>query len=372
MPRPPKNKPVPEPVVPVVAAPSVPAAVAPAALNFKAPPVIDVDQFIRSSVHSRSVQRDISHRFAPSPSPPSHRAAYVLHSPASSIPLTRSQVYQRLQTIQDLIRSFSQDYLRQTNLLIGEGTNLENGAELDRIAGSLTNLIPAALAAPQPPVEEKKERKKRTHDPNAPKRPLTPYFLYMQTARPIIANDLGDQVPKGAVQDEGQRRWSVMTPAEKLGWNQAYQYNLRLYNARVHSYKNGNPDAKNMTDDDARIYADQFSIGMPPISQAEGTSANDQEAIAEQLHQTAVPEPTPSEASEEEPAAPVAKTPKKVAATRKRKSTAAATPAAEPEAPKPAATPASPEVKKRKRASKAADQVIEEPKKSGRKKAKSG
>ena len=47
MPRPPKNKQVPEPVVPVVAAPSVPAAVAPAALNFKAPPVIDVDQFIR-------------------------------------------------------------------------------------------------------------------------------------------------------------------------------------------------------------------------------------------------------------------------------------------------------------------------------------
>jgi hypothetical protein len=47
MPRPPKNKPIPEPVVPVVAAPSIPAAVAPAALNFKAPPVIDVDQFIR-------------------------------------------------------------------------------------------------------------------------------------------------------------------------------------------------------------------------------------------------------------------------------------------------------------------------------------
>ncbi|KAH6650076.1 hypothetical protein F5144DRAFT_33298 [Chaetomium tenue] len=333
MPRPPKNKPIAEPVVPVIAAPSVPVAVAPAAHNFKAPPVIDVDQFIR----------------------------------------VRDSVYQRLQTIQDLIRSFSQDYLRQTNLLIGEGTNLENGAELDRIAGSLNNMIPVAFAPPQPPVEEKKERKKRTHDPNAPKRPLTPYFLYMQTARPIIANDLGDQVPKGAVQDEGQRRWSVMTPAEKLGWNQAYQYNLRLYNARVHSYKNGNPNAKEMSDDDARIYADQFSIGMPPIAQAEEVPANEQEAVTEQLQRDAVPEPEPSEPSEEEPAAPVAKTPKKAPA-RKRKSTAAATPvAAEIEPPKPvAATPASPEVKKRKRASKAAEQVVEEPKKSGRKKAKSG
>ncbi|KAK4101606.1 hypothetical protein N658DRAFT_496036 [Parathielavia hyrcaniae] len=291
----------------------------------------------------------------------------------SIMTLTPSQVYQRLQTIQDLIRSFSQDYLRQTNLLIGEGTNLENGAELDRIAGSLTSMMPAAFAAPQPPVEEKKERKKRTHDPNAPKRPLTPYFLYMQTARPIIANDLGAEVPKKAVQEEGQRRWSVMSPAEKLGWDQAYAYNLRLYNARVHSYKQGNPDAKNMTDEEARIYADQHSIGIPPITQVEDVPTNEQEAIAEQLQQSVAAEESPSEESEEEPA-PAAKTPKKQPASRKRKSTAAvATPAAaEPEPPKPAvaATPASPEAKKRKRTSKAAE-LVEEPKKSGRKKTKS-
>lgn len=66
-----------------------------------------------------------------------------------------------------------------------------------------------------PPVEEKKERKKRTIDPNAPKRPLTPYFLYMQHARSIIANDLGTEAPKGAVQEEGQRRWANMSPHEK-------------------------------------------------------------------------------------------------------------------------------------------------------------
>ncbi|KAL2178776.1 uncharacterized protein P884DRAFT_298723 [Thermothelomyces heterothallicus CBS 202.75] len=347
MPRPPKNK-APEPVAaPVVAAPTVPATVAPQNLAFKAPPVIDVDQFIR----------------------------------------VRDSVYQRLQTIQDLIRSFSQDYLRQTNLLIGEGTNLENGPELERIGNPYGGVVPTTAAVPQPPAEEKKERKKRTHDPNAPKRPLTPYFLYMQTARPIIANDLGDQVPKGAVQDEGQRRWSVMSPQEKQGWNQAYQYNLRLYNARVHSYKNGNPNAKNMTDEEARIYADQHGIGMPPLTHAEEVPPNDQEAVSEQLQQSAAaaaaaasanaaaPEPSAAEASEEEPAAPVAKTPKKTATTtRKRKSTAAATPAAaEPEPPKSAAaTPASPETKKRKRTSKAAEQVVEEPKKSGRKKTKSG
>ncbi|KAH8899385.1 hypothetical protein GQ53DRAFT_741508 [Thozetella sp. PMI_491] len=266
----------------------------------------------------------------------------------------RDSVFNRLATIQDLIKSFSHDYLRQTNLLLGEGTNIDEEATLEQFQNVLSApLVPVAVA---PPVEEKKERKKRTHDPNAPKRPLTPYFLYMQTARPIIANDLGQDAPKGAVQDEGQRRWSVMSPGEKAGWNTAYQYNLRLYNARVHSYKNGNPEAKNMSDDEAREYADTHSIELPSGVSAEEPGANDQQAIADQLNQTN------AEAEEGEPT----KTPKKGKAASKRKT---GTPAAESEA-KPVATPASPD-KKRKRTSKAAE-LAEEPKKSGRKKTKSG
>jgi hypothetical protein len=64
-------------------------------------------------------------------------------------------------------------------------------------------------------TEEKKSRKRRTHDPNAPKRPLTPYFLYLQYARTVIASDLGPVAPKGAVQAEGLRRWNSMPPLEK-------------------------------------------------------------------------------------------------------------------------------------------------------------
>jgi len=276
----------------------------------------------------------------------------------------RDSVYQRLSTIQDLIRSFSQDYLRQTNLLLGEGTTLEDGPDMEHLANALGPLMSAPFPPVQvAPVEEKKERKKRTHDPNAPKRPLTPYFLYMQTARPIIASDLGNEAPKGAVQEEGQRRWSVMSATEKAGWNNAYQYNLRLYNARVHSYKNGNPEAKNMTDDDASKYADQYAIEVPQAVVVEEVVSNDQDAIAQQLHETAA---VPEESEEEQPT-PVAKTPKKKE-TRKRKT---ATPAAvEIEVPKVAATPSSPEIKKRKRTSKAAE-LLEEPKKSARKKTKS-
>jgi len=312
MPRPPKNKVVeaPKPVAPAPA----PVAAAPP----KPPPVIDVENFVR----------------------------------------VRDSVYQRLTTIQDLIKSFSNDYLRQTNLLLGEGTSLD-GVDLEQQFGF--GQLAQFTGVAQPAVEEKKERKKRTHDPNAPKRPLTPYFLYMQTARPIIASDLGEDAPKGAVQEEGQRRWAVMNPSEKAGWNQAYKYNLRLYNARVHSYKHGNATAKEMDDAEALKYADEFSIEMPTVKDVEETGATDQDAIQQQLQESVPAE----DASEEEPA-PATKTPKKKAVGRRK----TATPATEAEPAKVVATPSSPEVKKRKRVSKAAD--VEEPKKSGRKKTKSG
>lgn len=261
-----------------------------------------------------------------------------------------------------MIKSFAVDYLRQTNLLLGEGTNLEDGQQLLAGVENAFNGLIQPPVAPAAPVEgEKKERKKRTHDPLAPKRPLTPYFLYMQTARPIIASDLGETAPKGAVQEEGQRRWAVMGPSEKAGWNQAYQYNLRLYQARVDSYKHGNVNAKEMKDEEALAYANAHDVKIPENVAIEDVVNNEQEAIAEQLGQSAVAEP---EEEEEEPAAPAAKTPKKANNTRKRKT---ATPAAEPEA-KAVATPVSPAAKRKRTSTK--PEPAEEPKKSARKKAK--
>ncbi|OAA48528.1 high mobility group protein [Metarhizium rileyi] len=260
----------------------------------------------------------------------------------------RDSAVGRLTTILELLRSFTQDYIRQTNLLLGMPTAEGQGDLLSSFETAAAQLMMPVTGEIAAPVEEKKERKKRTHDPNAPKRPLTPYFLYMQHARSIIANDLGSEAPKGAVQEEGQRRWANMSPNEKKGWNTAYQYNLRLYNARVHSYKNGNPLAKNMSDEEALKYADEFQIPMPSIKDepAQEAPANDQDAIAEQLQDEA-------------------KTPKK-AAPRKRKT---ATPAADTTITETAkATPASPDKKRRRTSTKPAE---EEPKKSGRKKTKS-
>ncbi|PKS12823.1 hypothetical protein jhhlp_001035 [Lomentospora prolificans] len=273
----------------------------------------------------------------------------------------RDSTLGRLKTIQQLIKSFADDYLRQTNLLLGLPTTAEDLSyhePLVNLEASLAALgsIPAPQPVAPPQEEQKKERKKRTLDPNAPKRPLTPYFLYMQTARPIIAADLGSGAPKRAVQEEGQRRWATMGASEKQGWNQAYQYNLRLYNARVHSYKSGNAEAKNMDDTEALKYADEFNI---PIPSNDDQAGNEQDAIAEQLKGTSA-----DAHGEVDDGPPTAKSAKKSGPGRKRKTADAPEEAdATPRAP---ATPASPAQKRRRTSSKPTE---EEPKKSGRKKA---
>lgn len=149
----------------------------------------------------------------------------------------------------------------------------------------------------------------------------------------------------------------------KQGWNQAYQYNLRLYNARVHSYKAGNPHAKEMSDEEASRYCEEFNIPMPHVGGVEPEAVNDGSVVPQQLLASAPVVPIVPE--------PVAKTAAKPK-SRKRKSEAI-----EPVQATPVAAPAttSPDKKPpRKRAStKPVEQPEkEEPKKSSRKKAKSG
>ncbi|KAH6664131.1 putative high mobility group protein 1 [Halenospora varia] len=268
-----------------------------------------------------------------------------------------------LATLQDAIQTLSGAYMKHTNAVLGDhapaegiDSTLTKLADNPALLGDLQRQPSPARSTGGDAPAEKKERKKRQHDPNAPKRPLTPFFLYMQTARQIIANDLGPEVPKGAVSSEGTRRWSTMAPDDKQLWTNAYKDNLRLYNARMHSYRNSNPDAKDMTDQDALIYAEEHNIGADTsadaqlVGEASATAINDEDEDAE-----GEPEP------EKEPTPPP-KTPKVKASTRKSRGSQP-TPASAPESivppsasivpPKPAAPEKekSPD-KKRKRATK--------------------
>ncbi|KAK5087145.1 hypothetical protein LTR05_004316 [Lithohypha guttulata] len=158
---------------------------------------------------------------------------------------TRDSVIVALATLQSSVKELSKAYINHANTVLAPGkvgsldSNLTEVLTESNLLGGGT--IPG-LTAPQDVAEEgKKKRKRAPHDPNAPKRALTPYFLYMQNARAQIHRELGDQARPKEVADEGTRRWGDMSAAEKSIWDDKYQKNLAAYRVRMAAYKAGQP-----------------------------------------------------------------------------------------------------------------------------------
>lgn len=130
-----------------------------------------------------------------------------------------AKVIVALATLQSSVQELSRAYIHHANTVLAPG---KAGALDPNLTNVLTEsgLLTGQPAAPLPAVAEaedggKKKRKRAPHDPNAPKRALTPYFLYMQHARAQIHKELGDQARPKEVADEGTRRWGIMGEAEK-------------------------------------------------------------------------------------------------------------------------------------------------------------
>lgn len=122
--------------------------------------------------------------------------------------------------------------------------------------GALTAAATESTPGKRGPYKKNKERKKREKDPNAPKRPLTAYFLYSQHARDIVKGDFAKQSKTPAAQevsDEILRRWTSMDlEARKVRfiqtkfcpysddaqpWKELYERNATKYRQDVADYK---------------------------------------------------------------------------------------------------------------------------------------
>lgn len=114
--------------------------------------------------------------------------------------------------IQSYIADLGKSYVEHANNVInGSSATIDIPAVPTLLSG--LDLAPPSPGARSEPGEKK--RKRRVHDPNAPKRALTPYFLYMQNNRQKIAGDLGSDSKPKDVSEEGTRRWQEMPAAQK-------------------------------------------------------------------------------------------------------------------------------------------------------------
>ena len=76
--------------------------------------------------------------------------------------------------------------------------------------------IPRYAPTPGPPLHAASTRKpKRPHDKNAPKKAMTPFFLFMQKMRPQIQSEMGPDYKSKDVEAEGQHRWKTIGQKEK-------------------------------------------------------------------------------------------------------------------------------------------------------------
>ena len=124
-----------------------------------------------------------------------------------------------LATLQSAVSDLSRAYIAHTDTVIGRGnaSSLEQLNISNPLSGE-NGLFGGRGPTPAPTTEapsEGKKRKRAPHDKNAPKRALTPFFLYLQTARPALANEMGSGHTAKEVQDEGGRRWREMTDKDK-------------------------------------------------------------------------------------------------------------------------------------------------------------
>ena len=140
-------------------------------------------------------------------------------SPEQNELIITPQVVTGLATLQSAVSDLSRAYIAHTDTVIGRGnsTSLEQLNISNPLSGD-NALFGARGPTPAPTTEvsgEGKKRKRAPHDKNAPKRALTPFFLYLQTARNSIADEMGPGKTAKEVQDEGGKRWREMTDDDK-------------------------------------------------------------------------------------------------------------------------------------------------------------
>lgn len=139
-------------------------------------------------------------------------------TPVTRFRLTTTSVVTGLTTLTSGIHVLITAYINHSNqLLSGQGVEGFDTAEINKVfsTGGIPPLGSAGAAAALGPLrKEKKKRVKKERDPDAPKRPLTAFFLFSTNARDLVKRENPGSSPV-EVNSEILRRWTQMDEPEK-------------------------------------------------------------------------------------------------------------------------------------------------------------
>ncbi|KAJ5586816.1 uncharacterized protein N7459_002581 [Penicillium hispanicum] len=191
---------------------------------------------------------------------------------------SKDAVLMRLMALQSYIADLSKAYLEHSNNVINGGPATIN---IPALPTAITDLTVADQTAPKPEADGKPKRKRQPADPNAPKRPLTPYFLFMQNNRHLIQEELGDVKPK-EVADEGTNRWQSMDDNEKQVWKDLYNENYEKYKVDVANYKTTRKAGEDQDQDPAASQLQQDFAGAENAAESSGEESAESESEEEE------------------------------------------------------------------------------------------
>ncbi|EFW14779.1 conserved hypothetical protein [Coccidioides posadasii str. Silveira] len=172
---------------------------------------------------------------APKPDQSSKDSTAIVTVNIDDFTRTRDSVIIALASLQSAVSDLSKAYINHANTVLNRGPSALDigGITSSLLENGLLNV--ARPPSPGPEGERKKKRKRAPPDPNAPKRALTPYFLYMHHNRQKIADELGQNARPKEVADEGTRRWAAMNAQERevcedeglQSWVWLFQWKMR-------------------------------------------------------------------------------------------------------------------------------------------------
>merc|ERR1711963_279160 len=123
-----------------------------------------------------------------------------------------------------------------TGQVLNYSTNASGQTIVRQVGGQVQQVVHQQQKVGQVPQANSKINQKPIKDPNAPKKPLSAYFLFSQEERLKVKAENPDYSITEVAKELG-KRWATLNPDIKGSYEQRYQDARRLYESEMNNYK---------------------------------------------------------------------------------------------------------------------------------------